>query len=240
MVMRPDRYTEQAQEVLRTSQALVNEMRHTQWDVEHLVLAMLEQEGGLAPEILEKLGTAPHGVAKRFRQELKKTPTVAYAGQNIYITPRISKLQERAVAEMTRLRDDFIGIDHLLVAAVEEKEGDAPVIFREFGIEKEKVYQALQEIRGTSRVADPRAESRYQSLQKYSTDLTALAREGTLDPGYRAGGGDQEGDANPDAPDQEQSRSHRRGRCWKDGHRRGAGPTDNRRGRSGIAEGTGG
>ncbi len=182
MVMRPDRYTEQAQEVLRTSQALVNEMRHTQWDVEHLVLAMLEQEGGLAPEILEKLGTAPHGVAKRFRQELKKTPTVAYAGQNIYITPRISKLQERAVAEMTRLRDDFIGIDHLLVAAVEEKEGDAPVIFREFGIEKEKVYQALQEIRGTSRVADPRAESRYQSLQKYSTDLTALAREGTLDP----------------------------------------------------------
>ena len=98
-----------------------------------MVLAMLEQEGGLAPEILEKLGTAPHGVAKRFRQELKKTPTVAYAGQNIYITPRISKLQERAVAEMTRLRDDFIGIDHLLVAAVEEKEGDAPVIFREFG-----------------------------------------------------------------------------------------------------------
>ena len=182
MVMRPDRYTEQAQEVMRTSQALVNEMRHTQWDVEHLVLAMLEQEGGLAPEILEKLGADTRGLATKFRQALTKTPTVAYAGQNIYITPRVSKLQERAAAEMTRLRDDFIGIDHLLVAAVEEKEGDAPAIFREFGIEKEKVYQALQEIRGTSRVADPRAESRYQSLQKYSTDLTALAREGKLDP----------------------------------------------------------
>ena len=182
MVMRPDRYTEQAQEVMRTSQALVNEMRHTQWDVEHLVLAMLEQEGGLAPEILERLGVDALGLATKFRQALTKTPTVAYSGQNIYITPRISKLQERAVAEMKRLRDDFIGVDHLLVAAVEEREGDAPVIFREFGIEKEKVYQALQEIRGTNRVADPRAESRYQSLQKYSTDLTSLAREGKLDP----------------------------------------------------------
>ena len=83
---------------------------------------------------------------------------------------------------MDRLRDEFIGVDHLLVAAVEEREGDTPDIFKEFGIEKEKVYQALQEIRGTHRVTDPRAESRYQSLQKYSTDLTELAERGKLDP----------------------------------------------------------
>ena len=182
MVMRPDKYTEQAQEVMRASQALVNEMQHTQWDVEHLVVALLEQQGGLVPDIMEKLGADSSGLASRFRQALTKTPKVAYSGQNIYITPRISKLQERALAEMNRLRDEFIGVEHLLVAAAEEREGDTPAIFKEFGVDKEKVYQALQEIRGTNRVTDPRAESRYQSLQKYSRDLTALAEEGKLDP----------------------------------------------------------
>ena len=182
MVMRSDRYTEKAQEAMAASQALVNEMRHTQWDVEHLVLAMLEQKDGLAPEIMEKLGADTSGLISKFRQALTKTPTVAYSAQELYITLRISKLKERAAAEMERLRDELIGVDHLLVAAVEEREGDTPVIFKEFGVEKEKVYQALQEIRGTHRVTDPRAESRYQSLQKYSTDLTALAQQGKLDP----------------------------------------------------------
>ncbi len=182
MVMRPEQYTDQAREVLSASQALLREMRHAQWDVEHLVLAMLEQEEGRVPEILGILGVDAAALAGKFRQALTKTPTVAYQEQNIYITPRISQLMERALAEMKRLRDELISVDHLLVAAVEEREGDTPAIFKEFGVEKEKVYQALQEVRGTYRVTDAQAESRYQSLQKYSRDLTALAGEGTLDP----------------------------------------------------------
>ena len=182
MVMRPDKYTEKAQEVMRTSQELVKEKNHNQWDVEHLVLAMLEQTDGVALEILEKLGADTAGMIAKFERALTKTPTVAYPSQNIYITPRISALLDRAAEEMKRLRDELIGIDHLLVAAVEERDGDTPDIFKEFGVEKEKVYQALQEIRGTHRVTDPQAESRYQSLQKYSTDLTELAERGKLDP----------------------------------------------------------
>ena len=182
MVMKKDKYTEKAWEVMGTSEAMVRTLRHNQLDVEHLVLAMLQQQDGPVPQIMELLGADTPSLANKFLQALTKTPTVAYPSQTIYITPRFSMLQDRAAAEMDRLRDEFIGVDHLLVAAVEEREGDTPEIFKEFGIEKEKVYQALQEIRGTHRVTDPRAESRYQSLQKYSTDLTELAERGKLDP----------------------------------------------------------
>ena len=182
MAMKKDRYTEKAWEAMGTSEAMVRTLRHNQLDVEHLVLAMLQQQDGPVPQITELLGADTASLANKFLQALTKTPTVAYPSQTIYITPRFSMLLDRAAAEMDRLRDEFIGVDHLLVAAVEEREGDTPAIFKEFGIEKEKVYQALQEIRGTHRVTDPRAESRYQSLQKYSTDLTELAERGKLDP----------------------------------------------------------
>ena len=182
MAMKKDRYTEKAWEAMGTSEAMVRTLRHNQLDVEHLVLAMLQQQDGPVPQIMELLGADTASLANKFLQALTKTPTVAYPSQTIYITPRFSMLLDRAAAEMDRLRDEFIGVDHLLVAAVEEREGDTPAIFKEFGIEKEKVYQALQEIRGTHRVTDPRAESRYQSLQKYSTDLTELAERGKLDP----------------------------------------------------------
>ena len=182
MAMKKDRYTEKAWEAMGTSEAMVRTLRHNQLDVEHLVLAMLQQQDGPVPQIMELLGADTATLANKFLQALTKTPTVAYPSQTIYITPRFSMLLDRAAAEMDRLRDEFIGVDHLLVAAVEEREGDTPAIFKEFGIEKEKVYQALQEIRGTHRVTDPRAESRYQSLQKYSTDLTELAERGKLDP----------------------------------------------------------
>ena len=182
MVMKKDRYTEKAWEVMGTSEAMVRTLRHNQLDVEHLVLAMLQQQDGPVPQIMELLGADTATLANKFLQALTKTPTVAYPSQTIYITPRFSMLLDRAAAEMDRMRDEFIGVDHLLVAAVEEREGDTPDIFKEFGIEKEKVYQALQEIRGTHRVTDPRAESRYQSLQKYSADLTELAERGKLDP----------------------------------------------------------
>ncbi|MCH8087944.1 MAG: ATP-dependent Clp protease ATP-binding subunit, partial [Chloroflexi bacterium] len=180
--MRPEKFTEQAQEVITTSQQLVREMNHTQWDVEHILLALLEQQGGVAPEIMEKLGVDTKHLANRVRETLKKTPTTAYESQQIYITPRVTQLMDRANAEVQRLKDELIGVDHLLIAVVAERQGDVPSILKEFGVDQEKVYQALQEIRGTHRVLDPRAESRYRALEKYSTDLTGLAREGKLDP----------------------------------------------------------
>jgi len=181
-VIRPDRFTEQAQEVLATSQELVRQMQHSQWDVEHILMALLQQEGGLTPQILEKLGVEVELLKGAVQEALSKTPRVAYQGAQIYATPRIQRLFENADAEAKRLKDDFIGTEHLLIAITLERQGDAANILRSFGIDQERVYAALQDIRGGQRVTDPRAESKYRALDKYSRDLTALARAGKLDP----------------------------------------------------------
>ena len=180
--MKQDRFTEQAQEVLAASQELVRGYRHSQWDVEHILLALLQQEGGLTAEILRELGVDGEAVKGRVEAALEKTPKVAYEGAQLYATPRVQRLLENAAAESQRLKDEFIGSEHLLVAIAGERQGEAAAILAEFGIDQEKLYRALQDIRGGQRITDPRAESKYRALEKYSRDLTELAREGRLDP----------------------------------------------------------
>lgn len=180
--MRQDRFTEQAQEVLARSQEVVRQFRHSQWDVEHILLALLQQEGGLATEILDKLGVDGDRMKERVEAVLAAAPKLSYEGAQIYATPRIARLFENANAEADRLKDEFVGSEHLLIAIAAERQGEAAQILREFGIDQEKIYRALQDIRGTQRVTDARAESKYRALEKYSRDLTAMAREGKLDP----------------------------------------------------------
>ncbi len=180
--MRQDRFTEQAQEILARSQELVRQFRHSQWDVEHILLALLQQEEGLTSEILEKLGVEADRMKHRAEAILAAAPKVAYEGAQIYATPRITRLFENANAEAERLKDEFVGTEHILIAIAAERQGEAARILREFGIDQEKIYRALQDIRGTQRVTDARAESKYRALEKYSRDLTAMAREGKLDP----------------------------------------------------------
>jgi len=180
--MRQDRFTEQAQEALSLSQELVRRYRHSQWDVEHILLALLQQENGLTGQILTKLGVNADEVRSRVEGALEKTPKIAYEGATIYATPGTARLLENAASEADRLKDEFIGTEHLLIAMAGDRQGDAATILRDFGIDQEKIYRALQDIRGGHRVTDPRAESKYGALEKYSRDLTLLAREGKLDP----------------------------------------------------------
>ena len=180
--MRPERFTEQARETLAASQELVRRYGHTQWDVEHILMALLEQESGLTSDILEKLGVDVAAVKGRVGGSLESAPKVAYEAGQIYATPRIARLLESAEREAERLKDEFIGTEHLLVAIAGEGQGDAVTILNEFGVDQEKIYRALQDIRGSHRVDDPRAESKYRSLEKYGRDLTELARQGKLDP----------------------------------------------------------
>ncbi|MFN8534061.1 MAG: AAA family ATPase [Dehalococcoidia bacterium] len=179
--MRQDRFTEQAQEVLSSSQEIVRRYRHNQWDVEHVLLAMLEQRGGIAGEIVRTLNSDPADLVGRLQLALANAPTAGETPQ-IYATPRISQVFESAQQESERLRDEFIGVEHILIAIAGERRGEAQRLLREAGIDQEKVYRALREIRGGRRVTDQRAESRYRALEKYSIDLTALARSGKLDP----------------------------------------------------------
>ena len=113
---------------------------------------------------------------------LERMPKVSYASGQIYATPRIIALYNAADAEAKRLKDEFISTEHIFVAIAGEGSGEAYNILRRFGVDKEKVYAALQKLRGGHRVTDARAESKYRSLQKYGRDLTEMAREGKLDP----------------------------------------------------------
>jgi len=180
--MRPERFTEQAREVLGASQELVRRFRHSQWDVEHILLALLEQSSGLTSDILQKLGVDAAAVKARVEASLDSAPKTAYEAEQIYATPRIARILEGAAREADRLKDEFVGIEHLLIAIAGEGQGEAVTILSESGIDQEKIYQALQDIRGSHRVDDARAESKYRSLEKYGRDLTELARQGKLDP----------------------------------------------------------
>jgi ATP-dependent Clp protease ATP-binding subunit ClpC len=180
--MRQEKFTEQAQEALAASQELVRQYKHTQWDVEHILLALLQQEKGLVSEILKEIGIDVEAVRQRVEATLEKIPRAAYETGQIYATPRIAQLLKNASDEADRLKDEFIGTEHMLIAMASEQKGESAEILRQFGIDQEKVYRALQDIRGGHRVTDARAESKYRSLAKYGRDLTEMARQGKLDP----------------------------------------------------------
>jgi ATP-dependent Clp protease ATP-binding subunit ClpC len=164
------------------SQQLVQQYHHNQWDVEHILLASLEQDKGITREILHELGVNPDLIKNKVREALKKLPQITYEVTQIYMTPRITHLMENARREADRLKDEYISTEHLLIAIAGEEKGEASVILNQSGVNQERIYQALQKIRGTHRVTDRQAESKYRSLQKYGHDLTDMASHGKLDP----------------------------------------------------------
>jgi ATP-dependent Clp protease ATP-binding subunit ClpC len=180
--MKQERFTEQAQEALAASQELVRQYYHSQWDVEHILLALLQQEHGLVGDILQELGVDVEAMRQEVEAALEKTPKVTYETGQLYATPRIANLIRMAGEEADRLKDEFIGTEHLLIAIAGEQRGEAAGILKHFGVDQEKVYTALQKLRGGHRVTDARAESKYRSLEKYGRDLTEMARRGKLDP----------------------------------------------------------
>jgi len=180
--MKPERFTEQAREVLAASQGIASRYHHVQWDVEHILLALLEQKDGLTSQILDKLGANVEAVKARVEDSLARAPKATNESAQIYVTPRIARLMDSMAHEADRLKDDFISTEHLLIAIAGDDRGESAAILKEFGIDREKIYRALQDIRGGHRVDSPTAESKYRSLEKYGRDLTELARQGKLDP----------------------------------------------------------
>ena len=180
--MRQERFTEMAQEAIALSQQLVQQYNHNQWDVEHILLALLMQEKGIVGEILRDLKVDVDAVKSQVSAALERMPKVSYGSGQIFATPRIVALYNASDAEAKRLQDEFISTEHIFIAIAGEGSGEAYNILHRFGVDKEKVYAALKKLRGGHRVTDARAESKYRSLQKYGRDLTEMAREGKLDP----------------------------------------------------------
>ncbi len=177
--MRPERLTTKAQEVLQAAQALARRRDHQAIDVEHLVLALLEQEDGITRPVLEKIGADPELVASRIEDELRAVPKVH--GAEPYMANRVMKLVDRAEDEAKKLKDDYVSTEHLLMAAAEDR-GGAGDALRSAGARPDRVRDAVKGVRGGARVNSPEAENQYRALEKYAKDLTQLARDGKLDP----------------------------------------------------------
>ncbi|RKX71483.1 ATP-dependent Clp protease ATP-binding subunit [candidate division WOR-3 bacterium] len=182
--MRFDRFTQRAQEALTLAQDALEEFHHNELDTEHILYGLLRQEDGLVPKIIERMGLLPRTIENRLREELERLPQIhgEKGTLQIYLTPRAKRVFDLAFDEARRLKDDYVGTEHLFLAISEEREGIAKRVLNEFGITKEAIYQALQKIRGAQRASDPDAESKYMALERFARDITKEAREGKLDP----------------------------------------------------------
>ncbi len=182
MVLRPENFTEQAREAIGASQEILRQLQHSQWDSEHILMALLDQDKGVAIDIMTEMGVYVDAIKTRLTAILGKAPKVASQTNQIFVTPRVEALLNRSKVEADRLGDDFIGTEHLFIALTQEEQGGVAEVLKQHNVDTERVYQALQKIRGNHRLDDPRAENRYRSLERFSIDLTQLARDGKLDP----------------------------------------------------------
>ena len=184
MVLRRNRFTEKAREALEDAEILLGQYRHSQLDVMHMLLSLLLQKGGVTEQILQHLGASVDELKARVESALDATPKTVNPTNQVYPTPGYTRLLEYAANESSRLKDELISVEHLLIAVtmVEEEQVAGARILAAAGVTKNSVYAALQQIRGSHRVTDARAESKYRSLEKYSVDLTDLAAAGRLDP----------------------------------------------------------
>ena len=182
MVLRPENFTEQARAAIGASQEILRQLQHSQWDSEHILMALLDQDKGVAIDIMTEMGVYVDAIKTRLTAILGKAPKVASQTNQIFVTPRVEALLHRSKVEADRLGDDFIGTEHLFIALTQEEQGGVAEVLKQHNVDTERVYQALQKIRGNHRLDDPRAENRYRSLERFSIDLTQLARDGKLDP----------------------------------------------------------
>ena len=179
-----NRLTEKSQEALRQAQSLAIAHSNQQVDVEHLLLALLEQEGGLAPSILLRADIPLEPLHKRVLQEVEKFPKVtggATAADQVYITNRLSRVLNDAETEAKRLKDEYVSVEHLLLAIAGDT-GAAGKILKDFGLTRDRLMKALSEVRGNQRVTTQNPEATYEALEKYGRDLTDLAAKGKVDP----------------------------------------------------------
>jgi ATP-dependent Clp protease ATP-binding subunit ClpB len=177
-----NRLTEKSQEAIRQAQATAINYGNQQMDVEHLLLGMLEQQGGLAPSILLRAEAPLETLHRRLVQEVEKFPKVTGGGaQGGHITDRLSRLFSVAEQQAKQLKDDYVSIEHLLLAAADDS-GAAGKLLREYGLTRDRLMKALVEVRGHQRVTTQNPEATYEALQKYGRDLAELAAKGKLDP----------------------------------------------------------
>jgi ATP-dependent Clp protease ATP-binding subunit ClpB len=179
--MNPNRLTEKAREAVLAAQDLAEGQQHSQVEPEHLLVTLVEQAGGIVPEVIRRLGADPAQLARQAREALAALPRL-HGPSQIYLSPRLSQVLRTADDEAKHLQDEYISTEHLLLALCGVRDGALARLLRAASIDRERVLQALSQVRGAQRVTDQNPEGKYQALEKYGRDLTALARQGKLDP----------------------------------------------------------
>ncbi|MBM3983132.1 MAG: ATP-dependent chaperone ClpB [Planctomycetes bacterium] len=179
--MNLNQFTEKARDALAAAQKLAARLNHQQIDSEHALLSLLDQEKGLAPAVLQKAGVSVDAVTVKLQREIDKLPRVTGDSAEPRLTQRLVKLIDSAEREAKKLNDEYVSVEHLLLAAIDDS-GTAGKTLKEFGLTRERVLSALKEVRGSQRVTSQNPEETYQALEKYGRDLTQYARAGKLDP----------------------------------------------------------
>jgi len=176
-----EKYTQKVQEALFESQTIAARYGHQELQPEHLFLALLGDAEGLAWRILSQGGVDPNQLRLKLETFLKTLPSLRGVSGQIYPSQRFHRVLARAEDEAKRLNDEYISVEHLLLALAED-EGVAGKILREVGLERNRLFEAIKKVRGSARVTSPNPEDTYQALERFGRDLTELARQGKLDP----------------------------------------------------------
>ncbi|NNL77915.1 MAG: ATP-dependent chaperone ClpB [Desulfobacterales bacterium] len=181
--MRFDKFTIKSQELVQNAQTLASRLHHQQIEPEHMLAAMLQETQGIAGAILRKLGAAPDVIAREVGAALDQGPQISGGGiGEAFLSSRSKSILETAFAEATKMKDEYVSIEHILMVIADEKQGEAASVLSRAGVGRDSILKALLEIRGTQRITDPNPEEKYQALERFSRDLTELARLGKLDP----------------------------------------------------------
>ena len=179
--MRFDKFTIKSQELIQQAQSLASQHHNQQIEPEHLLSAMLSESEGIVRSMLRKLGVSPEAVAQEALLAIDKLPKVSGVG-DVYLSGRTKAVLEAAFAEASKMKDEYVSTEHILLSMIDEKTGETSQILSRNGIQRDSILKVLMNIRGSQRITDPNPEEKYQALDKYSRNLTDLAAMGKLDP----------------------------------------------------------
>jgi ATP-dependent Clp protease ATP-binding subunit ClpB len=181
--MQMDRLTTKSQEALQEAQRIAQGYSHQEIDGEHLLLALIGQTDSLIPNLLEKVGTPAASLKPELERELARRHKVqGTTSTDVYLSSSLKKILDAAQSEASKLKDDYVSTEHLLLGLLDEGGPAVKKIFQAHGLKRDLVLRALADLRGNQRVVDPNPEDKFQALDKYGRDLTALARQGKIDP----------------------------------------------------------
>src|SRR5450755_3050123 len=179
--MRPDKFTQKMQEALQAAQDVDSQFNQQEITNEHFLIALLDQTDGVTRPLLEKMGVTVPQLRDQLNKELDRRPKVEGGNYDVRVGNELRATIDAGEKEMAKLEDEFLSAEHYLLALADSK-GAAAKLLKEAGVSRDKLMQALQQVRGSQRVTDQNPEGKYQTLEKYGRDLTELARRGKIDP----------------------------------------------------------